>query len=86
MTSSREAGGTEGIHIILCGYNNSQTDIQNNVSIDRILQLVVKGLFEKCHMLFSKETSTRKRYKYARGSENIHDELKTNVLGMLRND
>ena len=25
--------------------------------------------------LFSKETSTRKRYKYAGGAENIHDEL-----------
>ena len=37
------------------------------------------------HMLFSKDTSTYKRYKCARGAKNIHDELTSNVLGMLRN-
>ena len=33
----------------------------------------------------SKEISTDRRYKYARGAENIHDEMTSNVPGMLHN-
>ena len=33
----------------------------------------------------SKEQSTHKRYKCAGGAENIHDEMTSNVLGMLHN-
>ena len=36
-------------------------------------------------MLFSKKTLTHRRYKCARGAENIRDELTSNVLGMLHN-
>ena len=37
-------------------------------------------------MLFSKEISTHRRYKCAGGAENIHNEMTSNVLGMLHND
>ena len=45
MTSSGETGGAAGIHIILCGYNNSLIEIKTNVSTDRILKLSIKGNF-----------------------------------------
>ena len=35
-------------------------------------------------MLFSKDTSTHKIYKCVGGAENIHDEVTSNVLDMLR--
>ena len=34
-------------------------------------------------MLFSKDTSTQKIYKCVRRAENIHDEVPSNMLGML---
>ena len=34
----------------------------------------------------SKEISTHRRYKCAGGAENIHDEMTSNVPGMLHND
>ena len=34
-------------------------------------------------MLFSKEISTHRRCKCARGAENSHDEMTSNVLGMF---
>ena len=36
-------------------------------------------------MLFSKDTSTHKIYKSVGEAENIHAELTSNVLGILRN-
>ena len=45
MTSSGETGGAASIDIILCGYNNSLTEIKTNVLTDRILILSVKGNF-----------------------------------------
>ena len=35
-------------------------------------------------MLFSKDTTTHKIYKCVGGAENIHDDVASNVLGMLR--
>ena len=35
-------------------------------------------------MLFSKDTSTHKIYKCIGRAENIHDEVTSNALGMLR--
>ena len=37
-------------------------------------------------MLFAKDTSTYKRYKCARGAENIHGALASDVLVMFRNN
>ena len=45
MTSSRETGEAAGIHIILCGLNNSLIEIKTHVSLDRILKRSVKGKF-----------------------------------------
>ena len=35
-------------------------------------------------MLFSKDTSTQKIYKCVGRAKNIHDEMTSNMLGMLR--
>ena len=35
-------------------------------------------------MLFEKDISTHNLYKCVGGADNIHDELTSNVLGMLR--
>ena len=85
MTSYREIGGAAGIHITLCGDNKSLIKIKKNIWKDRILKLSVKGTFIQIAMLFAKDTSTHNLYKYVGGAENIHDELTSNVLGMLRN-
>ena len=42
------------------------------------------ALLYRQHMLFSKDTSTHKIYKCVGGAENIHDEVASDVLGMLR--
>ena len=56
-----------------------------NVETYGILILSIKEtLIQTTYALFSKVTSTHKRYKCAGGAENIQDELTSNVLGMLR--
>ena len=61
MTSSRETGGAEGIHIILCGYNNSLIEIRTDVTTDRILKLSVIGNFlQMAYDIFKGNINTQK--------------------------
>ena len=59
--------------------------IKKNILTDRILKISIFGIIIQMAYAFLKDTSTQK-IKCARGVANIHDELMSNVLDMLRKD
>ena len=78
-------GGAVGTHILLCGDKMKLIKIKKNAWTYRSFKLSVKSTFIQMTNVISKEISTHRRYKCAGGAENIHDQMTSNVLGILRN-
>ena len=78
-------GRSSGYAYKIFGDNMSLVKIKKNVWTDRIFKWSVKCTFIHVTNAISKEISTHRRDKCARGAENIYDDMTSNVPGMLHN-